>query len=117
MTDVPTRVGQATVYDHSEFGVSLVNRHPEPIRVLEVVLRSIGDVERSGLGDIVDYWPWEGGERLLDPGGGIWFERVWGFSVDTPNTVMTYRFEIEYELVDSAETVRTMREVVLRPSG
>ena len=53
--------------------------------------------------------------RILDPGERIFFNKVWGFTVDTPNTEMTYRFEFQYEVGNAKSTVNSTRDLVLKP--
>ena len=52
-------VDGVTVYDHSEFSVTLKNNSSKPIEVEKVNFVSIGDIQKSGLGDVINYWPWQ----------------------------------------------------------
>ncbi len=110
------KVGDVTVYDHSKFSVTLKNRHRKPISVQSVQFISIGDVEKSGLGDIINYWPWRG-SRTIQPGKAITFDKVWGFTVDTPNSTMTYRFEVNYNILGKLENKQIVKELVLQPDS
>lgn len=112
----PTQVGGITVYDHSEFSTKLTNRYSRPIEIQAVKFISIGDNERSGLGDIINYWPWKGSHALM-PGEYIYFNKVWGFTVDTPNTTMKYRYEISYRIGDDADVKTLVTELVLEPES
>lgn len=111
-----TQVGGTTVYDHSEFSIKLTNRSSKPISIQAVNFISIGDIERSGLGNIINYWPWKG-SRTLQPDEYIYFNKVWGFIVDTPNTKMTYRFEVSYSVGDGPDTKTLIEELVLDPES
>ena len=110
-----TQVDGTTVYDHSSFSVKLKNRHSRPITIHSVNFVSIGDVERSGLGDITHYWPWKG-SRVLDARRSISFDKIWGFTVDTPNTTMKYRFEVTYSVEGRSEYDQIVKELVLTPN-
>lgn len=103
------------VYDHSEFSVRITNGHSEPIRVQRVTFTSVGDEERSGLGNLVSYWEWADETRTLAPGESNEFWKIWGFTVDTPNRTMTYEFEFRYLVGDGTEPVVMTTELVLTP--
>ena len=109
-----TEVGDTTVYDHSEFSIEITNNHYRSITIQRVNFISIGDVQRSRLGDIINYWPWDG-SRTLEAGESISFDKVWGFTVDTPNKKMKYRFEFTYNVEDSSEKKLLAKELTLRP--
>ncbi|MCW8831452.1 MAG: hypothetical protein OQK32_08040 [Gammaproteobacteria bacterium] len=111
-----TQVGDVTVYDHSEFSVTIKNTHYKSINIQGVNFISIGDIQTSGLGNIINYWPWKD-SRTLKPGETISFSKVWGFTVDTPNSEMTYHFEVNYNIVGRKETKQFVKELVLRPDA
>lgn len=110
-----TQVDGTTVYDHSKFSTRLTNRYFKPIKIHSVNFISIGDVERSGLGDIAHYWPWKG-ERILNTRQSIEFEKTWGFTVDTPNSTMTYRFEVIYSVEGRKGSEKLVKDMVLVPN-
>jgi len=110
----PTKVGNVTVYDHSEFSIKLINRHFYPIHIKSVHFTSNGNYQKSGLGDIANYWPWKGGQTL-NSGKSISFNKVWGFTVDTPNTEMTYQFKFVYSIGDNSKEHVVIKDLVLRP--
>lgn len=114
MTDFVDVEGKK-VYDYSRFSVTIKNNHPKPIRMVKVILTSVGDREKSGLGDIKDYWLWPASDRTLAPGTPTTFNKVWGFTVDTPNRTMTYVFEFEYVVGDAKKTTYTRAAVKLDP--
>ena len=109
-----TQVGNVTVYDHSKFSMTLKNRHYKPINIQSVQFISIGDIQKSGLGDVISYWPWQG-STTIKPGKSISFNKVWGFTVDTPNSTMTYRYEVNYNIEGRKETKQFVKELVLKP--
>ena len=110
------QVDGVTVYDHSKFSVTLKNRHYKPVNIQSVQFISIGDVQKSGLGDIINYWPWQD-SHTIQPGKTITFSKVWGFTVDTPNSTMTYRYEINYNIQGRKETKQFVKELVLSPGS
>lgn len=85
-------VGGTTVYDHSHFGVTLQNTSGREIVIESVQLYSRGNAAASGLGDIKDYWTYPSGKNLLKPGEYVYFERDWGFTVDTGHDHVRYVF-------------------------
>ena len=110
----PTKVKTTTVYDHSEFSTKITNRHFYPIHMKSVIFTSIGNRQKSGLGDIINYWPWKG-SRTLESGKSISFKKVWGFTVDTPNTEMTYQFKFVYTVGNNSKQHVVIKDLVLSP--
>lgn len=111
-----TNVDGVTVYDHSKFSIKLTNRHHKPINIKSVNFISIGDIQKSGLGDIINYWPWEG-SHTLKPKQWIWFDKVWGFTEDTPNKTMKYRFEFTYSVEGKSKNKLLVKELTLKPDS
>lgn len=114
----PAKVGKTTVYDHSEFTVKITNRHFLPMRIISVDLTSIGNVagQRSGLGDIINYWNWgKSGEAYLGANRTTSFNKVWGFTIDTPNTEMTYEYVFTYIIGNNPEPREFIAKLKLRP--
>ena len=55
-------------------------------------LASQGNAAASGLGDIKDYWKYKSGKNRLKAGEYLYFERDWGFTVDTKHEHVRYVF-------------------------
>jgi len=85
-------VGGTTVYDHSNFGVTIRNTSRQPVQIASVTLRSVGTAAASGLGDIRSYWQWPRGSPELRPGEAVKFDKQWGFTVDTGHEHVRYVF-------------------------
>jgi hypothetical protein len=92
--DQPTRVDDALVYDHVYFTATLANRSSQPVEVIAVNLLTMGTHDASGLGDIRDYWSYPSGAHRLQPGESVVLDRVWGYTVDTPNEQIRYVFDV-----------------------
>ena len=90
------------MHDHSKFGVWIKNTSKRAVTIESVNLDSTGDAQKSGLGDIKDYWHFPSGEHRLDPGEFVWLERVWGFTVETGHTHVRYVFRTCWRGVDEA---------------
>jgi hypothetical protein len=81
-----------TVYDHSRFGVTMTNGSARPVVIESVKLASRGTAAASGLGDMRDYWTYPAGERQLRAGESVYFDKLWGFTVDTGHEHVRYVF-------------------------
>ena len=101
------QVGDATVHDHSDFGVTMTNTSRRPVRIESVQLTSHGTAGASGLGDVKDYWDYPSGDHVLAPGESFSFDKLWGFTVDTGHEHVRYRFETCWRGV--GESVRQCR--------
>lgn len=102
-------IGGTIVYDHSHFGVTMQNTSGREVEIESVVLSSLGDAARSGLGDIKNYWTYKSGKNRLKAGEYVYFERDWGFTVDTGHTHVRYSFRTCWHGVDAAPPVRQCR--------
>jgi len=105
----PTNVGETTVYDHSQFSVTLENPSRRPIEILQVGLVSAGTGAQSGLGDIRSYWSYPSGANRLAPGEALRFDKVWGFTVDSDHEQLSYVFELCWRGEGDAKQCRTQR--------
>jgi tetratricopeptide (TPR) repeat protein len=85
-------VDGTTVFDHSKFGVTIQNTSNRPVEVDSVTLTSLGNARASGLGDIRKYWRFPSGGNRLDPGESAYFNKQWGFTVDTGHQHVRYVF-------------------------
>jgi tetratricopeptide (TPR) repeat protein len=92
--DAPTRVGDTDVYDHSYFGTTIANPSARDVEIESVILVSDGTADRSGLGDIKDYWRYPSGRHRLRAGESVRLERTWGFTVKTGNQQLRYAFDV-----------------------
>jgi tetratricopeptide (TPR) repeat protein len=102
-------IGGTTVYDHSHFGVTLQNTSARDVQIESVQLFSRGNASASGLGDIKNYWSYKSGTNLLKAGEYIYFERDWGFTVDTGHEHVRYVFRTCWHGIDAAPPVRQCR--------
>ena len=93
-TDTPTQVGQSTVFDHSDFSLRITNPSDRAVEIVHIDAETYGDERRSGLGDIKDWFAYPTAANRLEPGGSIFVERTWGFSVDTGHRQLTYAFGV-----------------------
>jgi tetratricopeptide (TPR) repeat protein len=97
-----------TVYDHSRFGVTMTNTSRRPVVIDSVRLTSRGGSgAASGLGDIKDYWRYPSGGYTLEPRESIYFDKLWGFTVDTAHEYVRYVFRTCWHGV--GESVRQCR--------
>ena len=92
--DGPTKVGDTDVYDHSYFATTLANPSGRDVEIERAILISDGTAERSGLGDIKDYWRFPAGGRRLRAGESVSFARTWGFTVKTGHQQLRYVFDV-----------------------
>ena len=99
-------VGGTTVYDHSYFGVVIHNTSGREVEIDSVRLASKGDAAASGLGDIKGYWKWDSQPSRLRPDESRYFERNWGFTVDTRHTHVRYVFHTCWHGVNEPQQVR-----------
>ncbi len=81
-----------TVYDHSEFSVTMKNTSSRPVEIESVGLTSEGTAARSGLGDVRNYWRFPSGQNRLRAGEAVRFDKLWGFTVDTGHEHVRYTF-------------------------
>lgn len=108
------KVDGTKIYDHSKYSVKLTNRYRKPLHMKSVIFKSLGNNQTSGLGDIINKWPWDN-SRTLKPGKSISFTKVWGFTVDTPNDKMTNQFVFTYALGKSKKEYVFTKDLVLKP--
>ena len=80
------------MFDHSKFGVTLQNTSNRPVEIESVTLTSVGDAAASGLGDIKNYWHYPQGGGRLGAGQYVYFDKQWGFTVDTGHSHVRYVF-------------------------
>lgn len=100
--------GGVTVYDHSEFGVTMTNTSNRPVEIESIRLTSEGTAgHKSGLGDIRKYWSYPAGKNLLRAGESVKFDKLWGFVVDTKHEYVRYTFRTCWHGVGT--TVRQCR--------
>jgi hypothetical protein len=85
-------VGGTKVYDHSHFGVTMRNTSRQDVIIESVTLASAGTAGPSGLGDIRKYWRFPAGDGRLQAGESVFFEKQWGFTVDTGHEHVRYSF-------------------------
>jgi tetratricopeptide (TPR) repeat protein len=102
-------IGGTIVHDHSHFGVTMQNTSGREVEIESVTLSSLGDAAKSGLGDIKGYWSYKSGKNRLKAGEYVYFERDWGFTVDTGHTHVRYAFRTCWHGVDAAPPVRQCR--------
>ena len=101
------RSGGTTVYDHSQFRVTMTNTSRRPVVIESVRLTSTGTAAASGLGDVKDYWDYPSGARQLGPGESVSFDKLWGFTLDTGHEHVRYTFRTCWH--GAGETVRQCR--------
>jgi tetratricopeptide (TPR) repeat protein len=107
-TDTTRESGGVTVYDHSEFSVTMRNTSSRPVEIESVRLTSDGTAgHKSGLGDIRKYWSYPAGRNLLRAGESVKFDKLWGFTVDTKHEYVRYTFRTCWHGI--GETVRQCR--------
>jgi hypothetical protein len=104
--DTTIDVGGTTVYDHSFFGVTIHNTSGREVEIDTVRLASMGDDRASGLGDIKGYWTWESGPNRLKADEWLYFERNWGFTVNTRHQHVRYVFHTCWHGVNEPQHVR-----------
>jgi tetratricopeptide (TPR) repeat protein len=90
--DTTRRIGGTTVYDHSDFAVTLTNTSRRAVTIESVRLFSEGNDRASGLGDIVKYWRYPSGGTRLEAGESVTFDKTWGFTIDTAHVHVRYVF-------------------------
>ncbi|HEX9707140.1 MAG TPA: TPM domain-containing protein [Steroidobacteraceae bacterium] len=81
-----------TVFDHSNFGVTMTNTSSRPVEIESVRLTSEGTATKSGLGDVRNYWRFHSGKNFLAAGESVRFEKLWGFTVATGHEHVRYSF-------------------------
>ena len=62
------------------------------VEIDSVMLASVGNAAPSGLGDIKGYWRYPPGNNRLGPGEHVYFDKQWGFVVDTGHRHVRYVF-------------------------
>ncbi|WP_116812300.1 TPM domain-containing protein [Steroidobacter cummioxidans] len=90
--DTTLQVDGTKVFDHSKFGVTLQNASHRTVEIESVALTSVGNAAPSGLGDIKDYWRYPQGNHRLGPREHVYFDKQWGFTVDTGHRHVRYVF-------------------------
>lgn len=90
--DTVLNVDGTKVFDHSKFAVTIQNTSGRTVEIESVTLSSAGNAAASGLGDIKDYWQYPQGNRRLGPGEYRYFDKQWGFVVDTGHRHVRYVF-------------------------
>ena len=113
-TKKTTKVDGVKIYDHAKYSVKLTNRFRKTLHMKSVIFKSLGETQTSGLGDIINKWPWNS-SRTLMPGKSISFTKVWGFTTDTPNEKMTSQFIFTYTLGKSKKVHTLTKNLVLKP--
>lgn len=108
-TKTTLNIGGTTVYDHSHFGVTMQNTSAREIEIESVQLFSQGNASASGLGDIKKYWTYKSGNNRLKAGEYVYFERDWGFTVDTAHEHVRYVFRTCWHGVYELPAVRQCR--------
>jgi len=90
------QLGAQTIYDHSEFLVTLHNPTRRPIVIDRAELVSMGTGSRSGLGDVTKRFSYPlRASREIAPDGMVDLDQqVFGFKVDTPHVQVTYVFQL-----------------------
>ena len=115
--DTTIDVDGTKVFDHSKFGVTLQNTSGRAVEIESVRLMSVGNAAPSGLGDIKGYWRYPQGNNRLGPGEHVYFEKQWGFTVDTGHRHVRYVFHTCWHGVGSqvrqcrTQWVDTMPEI------
>ncbi|HEY6123229.1 MAG TPA: TPM domain-containing protein [Steroidobacteraceae bacterium] len=102
-------VGGTTVYDHSHFGVTLRNTSGREVEIESVQLGSQGTASTSGLGDVRNYWTFPRGRNRLGAGEAVYFDKQWGFVVDTAHEHVRYIFRLCWHAVTDPDPVRQCR--------
>jgi hypothetical protein len=101
--DTTIDVDGTKVFDHSRFTVAMRNTSNRTVEVESVALTSAGTAAASGLGDIKDYWRYPAGNRRLEAGESISFNKVWGFTVDTRHEHVRYVFRTCWRDLDAVQ--------------
>ena len=107
--DRTIQVGGTTVHDHCRFGVTLRNTSRREVEIENVVLTSLGTASTSGLGDIKSYWTFPSGKNRLKAGEAVYFERDWGFVVDTGHEHVRYAFRVCWHGTNAPSPLRQCR--------
>lgn len=105
--DATLLVDGTKVYDHSKFGVTIHNTSRRPVEIESVKLTSMGTAAESGLDDIKDYWRYPRSGRQLGASERVYFDKQWGFVVDTGHRHVRYVFHTCWHGIGS--TVRQCR--------
>jgi tetratricopeptide (TPR) repeat protein len=98
-----------TVYDHSHFGVTLRNTSRREVEIESVALTSLGTASASGLGDVKDYWSFPAGNHRLRGGEAVYFDKDWGFVVDTGHEHVRYVFRVCWHGTNAPNPLRQCR--------
>jgi tetratricopeptide (TPR) repeat protein len=107
--DTTVNIGGTEVHDHGHFGVTIHNTSAREVEIERVHLTSLGTARASGLGDIKNYWTYEAGKNRLRAGEWRYFEKEWGFVVDTGHLHVRYVFHVCWHGVDDMPRVRQCR--------
>jgi tetratricopeptide (TPR) repeat protein len=95
-------VNGTKVYDHSNFGVTIRNTSDREVEIESVQLTSAGTAAASGLGDIRKYWTFPAGANRLRAKEAVYFDKLWGFTVDTGHEHVRYTFHTCWHGVGSS---------------
>jgi hypothetical protein len=86
----------------------MTNTSNRPVELESVRLTTEGTAgAKSGLGDIRNYWRFPAGKNLLLAGESIYFDKLWGFTVDTKHEYVRHVFHTCWHGVGT--TVRQCR--------
>jgi hypothetical protein len=102
-------VGGTTVYDHCHFAVTIKNTSRREVEIESVMLTSLGTAKVSGLGDIKNYWTFPAGNHRLRAGEAVYFEKEWGFVVDSGHEHVRYVFRVCWHGTNTSRQVRQCR--------
>ena len=105
--DTTIDMNGTTVFDHSNFRVSMRNTSNRAVEIESVKLTSMGTARASGLGDVRRYWRFPAGGNRLLAGESVTFDKQWGFTVDTGHEHVRYVFRTCWHGVNT--TVRQCR--------
>ena len=102
-------VDGTTVHDHSHFGVTLRNTSRREVEIESVKLTSQGTASASGLGDVKKYWTFPAGNSRLQAGEAVYFDKQWGFVVDTGHEHVRYIFKLCWHGTNDPKPIRQCR--------
>ncbi|HEU5133883.1 MAG TPA: TPM domain-containing protein [Steroidobacteraceae bacterium] len=102
-------VDGTTVHDHSHFGVTLRNTSGREVEIESVRLTSQGTAGASGLGDVKKNWTFPAGKNRLKAGEAVYFDKQWGFVVDTGHEHVRYIFRLCWHGASDPTPVRQCR--------
>ena len=64
------------------------------IEILDVNVTTAGTASTSGLGNIVDYWPFPSNDHHIEPGQVLRFTKTWGFTSKARHEQLSYVFDV-----------------------